>query len=592
VIYFGSNPTTKQTQTPIATLAKTGQNLTFDLPADTVKPTNATHLLVFTKNADDEMGTGVYTPITDLVRVSSKAVVSSRASPDSCFEAPILDAFTYDNVNERCFNGTFPIRYASGINSNTSCNQNGRLIGCRSSICKGYTVWAYSSEFEARIREACERGPLIPQPIELFSVAQLVELFPVAGLGNIDLSQELAQEGQILYASPNTVVAYGKKGYSNWRFKSVPSSGQLKISVAEFGGDPIKGTVKAAYLVLKPRGTQISSGYEHSCSVMPDKTVTCWGSDTLGQRGDGALSIQTPTTVYNLTSVEALSSGMAFTCALMENSTVKCWGGNGAGQLGDGSTTNRDIPTTVTDLNSVISISSGANHTCALMEDTTVKCWGANSDGQIGDGSSTNRIVPTTVPNLVGVKEISAGYSHTCAVQIDGFMKCWGGNWFGQLGTGTTEKSLVPRLSNLRGGVQSVSAGANHSCAVLSDGSVECWGNNISGALGDGTIEKRLNPTVVPGLMGVGAVYAGYERTCARLIDSSVQCWGINTSNQLGDGSSTNRLSPTLIPSSIAVSSIATMGSGHTCWQLANNIIQCWGSDSKGQLGGFTGAIK
>lgn len=67
VIYWGSNATTKLSTaaTPIATLAKKNANLTHALPAGTVIPAGATHLLVRTKNAVGEMATGVSVAITD-----------------------------------------------------------------------------------------------------------------------------------------------------------------------------------------------------------------------------------------------------------------------------------------------------------------------------------------------------------------------------------------------------------------------------------------------------------------------------------------------------------------------------------------------
>ena len=68
VLYWGSNGTTKQSGTPITTIAKTGSNVTYSVSADTSIPSGpaATHFLVFTKNADGEMATGVSTAITDL----------------------------------------------------------------------------------------------------------------------------------------------------------------------------------------------------------------------------------------------------------------------------------------------------------------------------------------------------------------------------------------------------------------------------------------------------------------------------------------------------------------------------------------------
>ncbi|MGK5093278.1 DUF1566 domain-containing protein [Deltaproteobacteria bacterium TL4] len=66
VLYWGSNATTKLAdQSAIATLAKTGSNITYTFSANTAIPSGATNLLVFTKNADGEMSTGVNVAVTD-----------------------------------------------------------------------------------------------------------------------------------------------------------------------------------------------------------------------------------------------------------------------------------------------------------------------------------------------------------------------------------------------------------------------------------------------------------------------------------------------------------------------------------------------
>ena len=82
VLYWGSNASTKLNSTPIATLAKTGANLTQALAAGTVKPTGATHVLVFTKNEDGEMATGVSQLIVDKGVPVNAAVLVSFADTD------------------------------------------------------------------------------------------------------------------------------------------------------------------------------------------------------------------------------------------------------------------------------------------------------------------------------------------------------------------------------------------------------------------------------------------------------------------------------------------------------------------------------
>lgn len=69
VLYWGSGATTKQSSTPIASIAVTGSNVTSTIATNTNIPTQpaATHLLVFTKNTKGEMSTGISIAITDSI---------------------------------------------------------------------------------------------------------------------------------------------------------------------------------------------------------------------------------------------------------------------------------------------------------------------------------------------------------------------------------------------------------------------------------------------------------------------------------------------------------------------------------------------
>jgi len=81
VLYWGSSTATKQSPTPIATILKTGSNLTYALPEDTAIPVGATHLLVFAKNSAGESSASVNTLLGDTtgdaklrIEINSKAI--------------------------------------------------------------------------------------------------------------------------------------------------------------------------------------------------------------------------------------------------------------------------------------------------------------------------------------------------------------------------------------------------------------------------------------------------------------------------------------------------------------------------------------
>ena len=204
-------------------------------------------------------------------------------------------------------------------------------------------------------------------------------------------------------------------------------------------------------LKVKKLGSNIkavAAGYGHTCAITASGGVKCWGMNDSGELGNGTLKDQRrPVSVVGLSKgvVQVTASSGGHTCALLKDGTVKCWGSNWAGQLGDGSHIDKLTPVKVTGLpGAVRAIDAASSMTCALITDGTMYCWGDNRYGQLGDGTTDVRWTPVQVTNLTGVAGIAAGGSHTCALTTTGEVRCWGENWAGQLGDGTTTNSLVP----------------------------------------------------------------------------------------------------------------------------------------------------
>ncbi len=341
---------------------------------------------------------------------------------------------------------------------------------------------------------------------------------------------------------------------------------------------------------------QVSTGGAHTCAVMLDGGVKCWGDNRSGQLGDGTIrSHSAPVAVLGLTEkVVMISAGGAHTCAVTAIGGVKCWGHNGSGQLGDGTTVNRSMPVDVVGLTgSVQAITAGIRYTCALMTNGDVQCWGNNDLGQLGDGTTSARLTPVTVIGLAdSVQSLDAGQQHTCALVHDGSVKCWGDNGHGELGDGTTVTRLTPvAVVGLPGDMQAVSAGDAFSCALTVAGGVKCWGHGTSGQLGNGRfVERQLTPVdVVDLLLGVKALSAGDAHTCVIQADDAAGCWGLNYTGQVGAGSpASNIWRPTgVVGLTSAVMGIAA-NSLHTCALLADGAVKCWGWNDYGQLGDGT----
>jgi alpha-tubulin suppressor-like RCC1 family protein len=156
----------------------------------------------------------------------------------------------------------------------------------------------------------------------------------------------------------------------------------------------------------------VASHTYHTCALLDDGSVKCWGynhgelgvGESTNDRGDQPNEMGANLPVIELgpgRTATAIDVGEQHSCALLDDGSVKCWGGNGYGELGLGDTRWRgdepgelgaNLP--VVDLGPgavVVQLVAGAAYNCVRLASSDVKCWGVNGGGQLGLGDTNAR---------------------------------------------------------------------------------------------------------------------------------------------------------------------------------------------------------
>ncbi|MFN3202882.1 MAG: fibrinogen-related protein [Bradymonadia bacterium] len=386
----------------------------------------------------------------------------------------------------------------------------------------------------------------------------------------------------------------------------------------------------------------------HMCAISDAGAVVCWGNNSNGQLGQGhtnhigdvagETSLLQPIDLGTGRTALQVVQASAHTCALLDDGSVKCWGSNSGGRLGIGTSVGPvgdaagemgdNLPTVNLGTGRTATfLTVGSAHTCAVLDNGRVKCWGSSSRGQLGYEITSGR---GSVPEHMGdnlpyvdlgtnaqgqphtATRLGSGDEHTCAVLEDGQVKCWGYNSTGQLGHGDTTQrgdhanEMGDNLpyTDLGNGVVAVAltAGQRHSCALLDDGGVKCWGYNSNGELGqednvqrgDGPNEMGDNLSPIDLGTGVTAVrvVSGDHHNCALTNTGGTKCWGWGHYGQTGTGTwgtgdGVNEMGDNLSYISLGGGSLQSIGSGlhTTCVIFTGGGLKCWGYSTSGVLG-------
>lgn len=361
-------------------------------------------------------------------------------------------------------------------------------------------------------------------------------------------------------------------------------------------------------------------GSGHSCVRTSARHVLCWGSNRIGQLGDGTsdpdqvmLQRPDPVAVLELADAEQIASLDETTCAVRgAERAVYCWGHNTEDRFGDpdaepicGACTR---PVRLLGTSSPIrEVDVGGVHVCVRTDDA-VLCSGNNAGGALGladEDVRTPTLVPMPLPAGTPLEIATggfAGFGHTCVLMSGGDVYCTGTNDAGQCGTapGAESWSLygLTRVTGL-GDVVHIYAGRAFTCALEREGELQCWGYNGAGQLGRGFVDSSYDAMPAPAdVPALSAVALGPDYVIA-VTDppSQVYAWGAAGDGQLGRGAGSGLLdtgAPTLVLAGTSTYRPFAGGS-HACIlehpEAGDPLLLCAGNNSYYELGHTGGRV-
>jgi len=336
----------------------------------------------------------------------------------------------------------------------------------------------------------------------------------------------------------------------------------------------------------------LAAGYGHTCALLFNGQVYCWGAKKFTSNSDGSLSavdpVLTPTLVSGLPAAPnqpvAIAAGLGHDCALLAGGGVMCWGDNSDGQLGAESYVLEAESSTPT-------LSSGSSGSVATVQDSDSSGSAYVLASQLAPGDSLNLAIPSPGPGTYEVYALVV----TVADNAD-FSASINGSDQGVLSSAIGLS--VHHKIRLGQAVLSASAGTpiNFTFTVLDIGTSSLYGLGIDAV---DLLRSDASPVAVgdPGnpLGSVSAISAGAGFTCALRTDGTVWCWGVNAKYdaQLGCCTIANdvaspevfSVSPVQVAQLPANVVAISCGGGHSCATITDGSAYCWGGSDSYELG-------
>lgn len=286
--------------------------------------------------------------------------------------------------------------------------------------------------------------------------------------------------------------------------------------------------------------TDVSVGMNHVCTIVQGGQggqggqVYCWGHNQHGQIGAGRADVQidTPVHVEGINGATAIVTGMMHSCVLLAEGRVSCWGWNADGQVGGDVEYAPEArvlvrPEIVPGISGATQLAAGRDQTCVRMKNETW-CWGRSYMKSQLDARGYRHNQAAKVEELADLQEFGFSGETACGLFKDAHVGCWGSGAFSMIPSRPLHADsplpvILPPARHL-------SVSKYHGCAILQDGKVSCWGGNVHGELGRPP-QPDYEPKesgIVQGLPArVDALAVGSATSCAIVHNQELWCWGI-----------------------------------------------------------------
>ncbi len=248
-----------------------------------------------------------------------------------------------------------------------------------------------------------------------------------------------------------------------------------QVSAVNGVGEGPRSAPVTAMAVANVVAIGAAAGATHTCILLADGNVDCYGDDSFGQAAD-----------YTAGDAAAVAAGWRHTCVLTTAGNVDCHGSDDNGQLLDRF------------LGDAVAVAAGESFTCILLASGDAECAGYDA-GQVGGHHGGDAVA------------VAVGDYHACYLLSSGNVDCQGGSYDGRAD------------DYLGGDAVGLATGSYHTCILLASGNVDCRGLEWAG----GETADYLGGDAV-------GVAASNGSTCVLKESGEVLCFGYRAADAAG----------------------------------------------------------